>query len=150
MVAPVVVGVRKSPGRVAVDSPGHFSAHPATDLDAHIGARHVVESCPVEAADLHVLDRSGLYGKISCLPRRYRNQTGRGAEEEAFHHLHFEPPFVAVGGFRLAGWLRPPAKVPWSPIPARFFRPEITGRVDLGFPPPSHRHLSPPVPPRNE
>jgi len=28
--------------------------HIATDLDAHIGARHVVETRPVEAADLHV------------------------------------------------------------------------------------------------
>ena len=67
---------------------GDFGAYPAADLQAHVRAGHVIEPRPIEAADLHVLDRLGLYGKIGCLARGNRNQTSRGAEEEAFHHFH--------------------------------------------------------------
>ena len=118
----VGVAVERPPGHAAVNlAVDELSTHPATDLDAHIGARHIVESCPVEAADLHVFDRLGLNGKISCLPRSNRNQRGRGAEEEAFHHLHFEPPIVAVGGFRLCRVNATPSKVPLVPKTTRSF-----------------------------
>src|SRR5262249_19864637 len=98
-----------------------LGAHIATDLDAHIGARHIVETRPVEAANLHVFDRFGLDGKISCLPSANRNQTSRGAEEEAFHHLHIEPPIVAVGGFRVCRLGIHPSKAPLVPKTARSF-----------------------------
>src|ERR1700728_2149535 len=104
--AATVVGVagERPPGQAAVDlAINELSTHPATDLDAHIGARHIVESRPVEAADLHVFDRLGLNGKISCLPRRNRNQRRRGAEEEAFHHLHLNLQLLPWEGSDSAG-----------------------------------------------
>ena len=60
------------------------SAHPPADLDAHIGAKNVVEPRPVEAANLHVLDRLGLDGKIGRLSSRQRDETRRAAKEKAF------------------------------------------------------------------
>src|SRR6202022_3434247 len=39
----------------------------ATELDASISARDVVESGTIQGANLHVLDRFGLDGKIGCL-----------------------------------------------------------------------------------
>src|SRR6516164_11587253 len=72
----------------------HFRPQEAADLDASVGARNVVEACAVEATDFHVFYWLRLDRKISCLPSRNRNQAGRGAEEEAFHHLHLEPPIV--------------------------------------------------------
>ena len=50
-------------------------ADPAADLDAHVSARDVIETHPVQAANLHVLDRLGLYGKIGCLRPSYRNES---------------------------------------------------------------------------
>src|SRR5262249_59536086 len=93
----------------------------------------------------------GLDGKISCLPSANRNQTGRGAEEEAFHHLHLEPPIVAVEGFRF-WWVmdRTPRRPPQSPKAARPSLPENTARIDFGFPPPPHCHIIGRVPTRNE
>ena len=67
----------------------------ATDLQADVGARHVIKAGAVEAADFNVLYWVGLDRKIRCLPSRNRNQTGRGAEEEAFHHLHLA---IALAG----------------------------------------------------
>jgi hypothetical protein len=42
----------------------------------------------------------------------------------------------------MAGWIAP-LKAPSSPKPARSFHsPKTTGRIDLGFPPLSHRHIN--------
>src|SRR6516165_3969644 len=86
------------------------------DLYADVGARHIVEARAVEATDFHVFYWLGLDRKICCLPSRNRNQTGRGAEEEAFHHLHLEPPIVVpCGGFRLWPGGLHPLKAPLVP-----------------------------------
>src|SRR4029077_7249226 len=129
------VGIERTPSQAAVDSAvGDFSANPAADLNAQVGAGHIVESCPVEAANLHVFDRLGLDGKISCLPRSYRNQTGCGAEEEAFHHLHLNLQLFAVGGFRRARVPRPLEVPLQAPSPSGFSNPDPpAGR--LGVPP---------------
>src|SRR4029077_8146276 len=134
-VAALRVAVEAAPSQAAVDiAVGNFSATPAADLNAQIGAGHIVESCPVEAANLHVFDRLCLCGKISCLPRSYRNQTGCGAEEEAFHHLHLNLQLFAVGGFRLAGCSCPLEGPLQSPFPSGFSNPDPpAGR--LGVPP---------------
>src|SRR6516225_7901909 len=87
----------------------HFRPQEAADLDASVGARNVVEACAVEATDFHVFYWLRLDRKISCLPSRNRNRAGRGAEEEAFHHLHLEPPLLSRGRVpSLAGWITPP------------------------------------------
>jgi hypothetical protein len=86
--------VRPTPGEVAVLAPAIFGTDPAADLDAHIGAGDVIEPDPIQAANLHVLDRLGLYGKISCLRPSYGNETRCRAKEKAFHHLHLEPPNI--------------------------------------------------------
>src|SRR5437764_2942790 len=96
------------------------------DLEAGIGARNVIEACAIKAADFHVFYWLGLDRKISCLPSRNRNQTGRGAEEEAFHHLHLEPPIVVLGRVpSMAGWIAP-LKAPSSPNPPGPFTPRKT------------------------
>src|SRR5262249_51142885 len=51
----VDVVVRPTPGKVAVLAPAIFGTHPATDLDAHVGARDVIEPDPIQRANLHVL-----------------------------------------------------------------------------------------------
>src|ERR1700752_1206378 len=71
-----------------------FCPDEPTELHTNIGARNVIEAGPVKGTDFHVFYWLGLDGKIRCLPGGNRNQTGRGAEEEAFHHLHLEPPIV--------------------------------------------------------
>src|SRR5262249_40341852 len=78
----------------------------AADLHTDVCARNVVERGAVEGADFHVFYWLGLDRKIRCLPSRDRNQSGRGAEEEAFHHLHLEPPIVVPCGRvpSMAGW----------------------------------------------
>ena len=82
--------------------PKLLGADPAADLDAHIGAGDVIEPHTVQAANLHVLDRLGLNGKIGCLRPSYRNETRCGAKEKAFHHLHLEPPKNCfLRGFRI-------------------------------------------------
>src|SRR5262249_48605247 len=55
-VAVVDVVVRPTPGEVTVVAVRILSAHPATNLDAHIRAGHVVETDTIERANLHVLD----------------------------------------------------------------------------------------------
>ena len=74
--------------RVAGFTEGVFGADPAADLDAGIGSGNVEEPGAVDAANLHVFDRFGLNGKIGSLCSRNRNETRRGTEEKAFHHLH--------------------------------------------------------------
>src|SRR4029453_828281 len=69
---PVVDVATLHAGRSAVHAVGRFEAHIAADLDAHISARDVIETHPVQAANLHVRDRGGLYGKIGC---SYRNES---------------------------------------------------------------------------
>jgi len=55
-----------------------------------------------------------------------------------------------VGGFAPSGGIHP-WKVPFGPQTTRSSHcPENTGRVDLGFPPPSHHHINQQVPRRNE
>jgi len=90
----VDIVIRPTPGEVAVLAPAIFGTDPAADLDAHIGAGDVVKPDPIQAANLHVLDRLGLYGKISCLRPSYGNETRCRAKEKAFHHLHLEPPNI--------------------------------------------------------
>src|SRR4029077_13712768 len=54
---PVVdVSVRPTPGEVTVLAPAVFGTDPEANLDAHVGARDVIESHTVQAANLHVLD----------------------------------------------------------------------------------------------
>src|SRR5262249_52643661 len=75
----------------------------------------------VETTDLHVFDRLGLDGKIGRLCSRHGDETRRGAEEQAFHHLHVKPPVAAVGGFRLPpSAALHPGRSP-GPITTRFF-----------------------------
>src|SRR5689334_8642466 len=92
--AVVDVGARPTPGEVTILTPAVFGADPAANLDAHVGAGDVVEPHTVQAANLHVLDRFGLDGKIGCLRPCYRNESRCRAEEKAFHHLHLEPPNI--------------------------------------------------------
>ncbi len=61
-----------------------FGAHEATDLDAGIGARDVIETRTVQATNLHVLDRLGLK------PLRKARSS--------------EPPAGATGPGRLRAW----------------------------------------------
>lgn len=61
-----VVRERTPAGEVADAAPAILEAGPAADLQADVGARNVVEPCAVERANLHVLDRFGLDGKIGC------------------------------------------------------------------------------------
>ena len=69
----------------------------------------VVKAGAVKAADFNVFHWLGLDRKICCLPSRNRDQTGRGAEQEAFQHLHLEPLQLLsrVSGFRLWRKSRP-------------------------------------------
>jgi hypothetical protein len=83
---------QRSVGRVAAVAVHGLQANPAADLQARVGARDVIETRAVERANLHVLDRFGLNGKIGCLRPCHRNETRCGAKEKAFHHLHLEPP----------------------------------------------------------
>src|SRR5262249_24354655 len=69
-----------------------FKADIAADLNAHVCARDIIETHPVQAANLHVLDRLGLDGKIGCLRPSYRNEPRCRAKEKTFPHLHLEPP----------------------------------------------------------
>src|SRR6516162_7071996 len=87
------------------------------EFQTDVCAGHIVEARAVEATDFHVFYWLGLDGKLRCLPSRNRNQTGRGAEEEAFHHLHLEPPIVVPCGRvpSMAGWNFPPLKAPFVP-----------------------------------
>jgi len=48
-----------------------------TQLDAGVGARDVEESGTIQGANLHVLDRLGLDGKIGCLRSTHGEQTRR-------------------------------------------------------------------------
>src|SRR5262245_10121511 len=52
-------------------------ANVATQLDAGIGARDVVETRAIQGADPHVLDRFGLDGKIGSLCPAHGDQTRR-------------------------------------------------------------------------
>ena len=88
--AAVGVGVERPPRHVAVAAPRRFAADPAADLDAQIGARHVVEAGAIEAADFDILDRLGLYREIGGLARSHCNQTGCGAEQQALRPRHRE------------------------------------------------------------
>ena len=67
------------------------------NLEAGVGARDIKESRAIQAANLHVFDRLGLYGKVSGLRARHRNQTGCGAEKKAFHCVHSNPPVLQFG-----------------------------------------------------
>ena len=78
------VTVRPTPGEVTVLTPAVFGTDPAANLDAHVGARDVIESHTVQAANLHVLDRFGLNGKIGCLRPSYRNEPRCRAKEKTF------------------------------------------------------------------
>src|SRR5207244_12544371 len=72
----------------ASDFPAIVGSDIAADLETDVSARNVVETLAVQRADLHVLDRLGLDGKIGSLRPRNRDKSRRGAEEKTFHHLH--------------------------------------------------------------
>src|SRR6202048_556525 len=58
-----------APRRLIVDAAVErgVDTHITTQLDAGVGARNVEETGTIQGANLHVLDRFGLDGKISCL-----------------------------------------------------------------------------------
>src|SRR6266576_400263 len=96
--------------------PPVVGAHVAAELDAGVAARDVVEAFTIKRADLHVLDRLGLDGKIGSLCPSDRNQTGCGPEEKTFRHLHYEPPSsLSWEGSVSAKLHSTPWKVPFSP-----------------------------------
>ncbi len=68
-----------------------------TDANAGISAGDVIETRAVEGADLHVLDRFGLDGKIGCLCAGQRDETRRGAEHKALNHLHVNLQVCSLG-----------------------------------------------------
>src|SRR5262245_65609961 len=76
----------------------HLVADITADLHADIGAGDVVEPSPIQGANLHVLDRLGLYGKIGSLCPRHRDETRRRCEESTFHHLHCCSSVFTSGG----------------------------------------------------
>ena len=80
----VDVVVRPTPGEVAVLAIAVFGADPAADLDAHVGAGDVIEPHTVQAANLHVLDRFGLDGKIGCLRPSYAQRDPLQSQGEGF------------------------------------------------------------------
>ena len=59
-----------------------------TQLQAGVGARNVVEPIPVQAADLHVLNRRCLHRHVGCLRPSDRDEPRGGTEQKTFHHLH--------------------------------------------------------------
>src|SRR5262249_8428023 len=62
------------------------------DLQADVGARDVIETSPIQAADLHVFHGLGLEGKCGGPRPSICAHSRRTTEEKAFHHLHLEPP----------------------------------------------------------
>src|SRR5581483_8034585 len=92
--AAIRLAVERAGRAAAAVSPEQLLTDPATDLQAHVGARDVIEPHTVQAANLHVLDRFGLDGKIGRLRPSDCDDARRGAEEKAFHHLHLEPPNI--------------------------------------------------------
>ena len=87
----------------------------AREPDTGVGTGDVVEPVSIERADLHVLDRLGLDGKIGGLRPGNRDHTGRGTEEKTFHHLHFEPPSCRSWEGSVSAGCFAPWKVPFSP-----------------------------------
>src|SRR5262249_37333964 len=132
-----------------------LGADPAADLDAHVCAWDVIETHPVQAANLHVLDRLGLYGKIGCLRPSYRNEPRCRAKEKTFHHLHLEPP-KKVSFERVPYPLSATAPFgtsPCSPLARETFRTWCKlqpGQHNRGMPPPSLNHIKQRPPPSNE
>ena len=115
----------------------------AREPDTGVGTGDVIEPVSIERADLHVLDRLGLDGKIGGLRPGDRDHTGRGTEEKTFHHLHFEPPSCRSWEGSVSAGCFAPWKVPFSPrdrlAPKNL--PEPDGAT-LGCPPPSHAHIN--------
>src|SRR5262249_57239012 len=89
----------------------------ATDLKADVSTRNVVETLTVQGADLHVLDRLGLDGKIGSLRPRNCDKSCRRTEEKTFHHLHSNLQIALHGRVPSPpGMLKPQWKVPFSPL----------------------------------
>src|SRR4051794_24775652 len=108
-------------GAAALAIPEVVGSDIAADADTSVGARDVVESVTIETADLHVLDRLGLDGKIGCLRPSHRNHTRCGAKEKTLHHVHLLLQQVVLlhsGGSRRASFELPP-KLPSYPLAAR-------------------------------
>src|SRR5262249_50108931 len=110
----------RTAGDVFTITIGPFLADVAAQMHADVGAGDVVVPSAVQAANLHVLDRFGLDGKIGCLSSPHRNESCRGAEEKTFHHLHCCSSVLYFGGrvrsprVRLHPW-----NVPVSPRTTR-------------------------------
>src|SRR5215210_3700911 len=67
------------PGRTVIDVAVErgVDAQITAELDAGVGAWNVVETGTIQGTDLHVLDRFGLDGKISCLCPTHGEETRR-------------------------------------------------------------------------
>src|SRR6185437_13197443 len=65
-----------------------------------VGARDVEETGTIERANLHVLDRFGLDGKISCLCPTYGEQARRRAQHKALNQLHVNLQVALLGEAR--------------------------------------------------
>src|SRR5262245_32949696 len=118
--------------------PTILGLHIAADLETDVSARNVVEALAVEGADLHVLDRLGLDGKIGSLRPRHCDKSCRRAEEKTFHHLHSNLQ-VALYGRVPSPPGAPQWKVPFSPLVPSGSRkspypPEIRNLATKGCP----------------
>src|SRR5262249_23801445 len=153
--AAVEVDVRTLPRRVRADAavlrtgsarvlrragarhvPPVVGADIAADLQADVGAGDVVEPLTVECADLHVLDRPGLDGKIGSLRPRNRNQTCCGSKEKTFHHLHLNLQVALRGRVPSPPGAQHPMEGPLqSPRLFDLRYPPKIEHGDLGMPP---------------
>ncbi|GCC45910.1 hypothetical protein chiPu_0030288, partial [Chiloscyllium punctatum] len=97
---PVVctAGTRGVAGVIRVRVHDDVGAQVAAQLDTGVGARDVIETGTIQGANLHVLDRFGLDGKIGRLSSADRDECRRRAEDKALNHLHVKPPSCSISG----------------------------------------------------
>ena len=113
----------------------------AAHLQAGVGAGNVVEPIPVQAADLHVLNRRCLDRHVGCLRPSDRDKSRRRPEEKSFNRSSSQPPFVNWEGSISSGAAHP-GRFPLLPTLrsfSAFLSPKhrLPGRSDQGCPPPS-------------
>ena len=83
-----------------------LDAHIAAHLQAGVGARNVVEPIPVQAADLHVLNRRCLHRHVGRLrPRDCDKSRRRPEEKSSYRHLNLH--HLLMGGIDLLGRCSP-------------------------------------------
>ena len=118
----------------ARDVPAVVGADIAAELDAGVAARDVVETFTIERADLHVLDRLGLDGKIGCLCSRRPQPNPLRNRGEDFSPSSFEPPSCLSRVSRLTKCGAPRYQAPHSPL--RTFSGDFpNGRTTWSCPP---------------